>query len=799
MEAKSTFPPVRLTLNRSSYTRAQLEVGIFVDYVIEGTLPPGIYVISFAKKGESPSIERTIPFNSLSGSGGIGLSPMAPGWNVVPWSAWPPPENSAHWDIHLAKKSQDSLQSLAHVSLSISGLEPLPAPELTLVQYTVGNLAVQWDPQTYSDFVVTVKNKSGSLEINQPATGSGTTIEKELNPDDTYTVVVTAMVGGKPGPAGKVRTALVTPPVYTQLQYTLTGGSGSLNMAWGAVTGAEAYMTTVRATNGSYQNNIPSTGPNCQLQKDLDETLDYQSTTTAISPDGVIIGPPGEPLTAIVAEPGLSLLQYSLTDGGNLNVEWGDVRNATNYATTVKATDGSYDKDFPSTQSNVQIAESLDTSKTYQVIVVSTAADAVVIGPSSNPLSPLLISPSVTLLQYTLPQGNGSLETQWNAVPDATAYITTIQATDGSYKKNIPSTEPNSALNKTLDAVKSYQVIVSSFADDGVIIGPASEPLTAIVVEPSVSLLQYSLSDGDGSLNTNWGAVNNATGYITTVSATDGSYKKNIPSMEPNSKLDKTLPVGKTYDVTVTGIGEGGVVIGPPCAALNPIVEAAVLSLVDYDLTDGDGSTTVNWGVVSEAEFYVTTVQATDGSYKKNIPGIDPSSVLNKTLDASKTYTVAVSSVADGGIIIGPLSTTYQLILDSTSGLMLNYTGTQLVANWTIPASLSGKTFESGLYKNNAKIDAQSTTDNRQFFNFTLDAGDLYTTKVRAVDGIVKGPWTPFSQGPYAASLDYAYDALARIQSITWNQQTEVAYTISDTGNIDTIAVAPVPTTAKKK
>ena len=149
--------------------------------------------------------------------------------------------------------------------------------------------------------------------------------------------------------------------------------------------------------------------------------------------------------------------------------------------------------------------------------------------------------------------------------------------------------------------------------------------------------------------------------------------------------------------------------------------------------------------------------------------------------------------------MLGPVSKKYPAIINLVDHPMLNYTGTQLIAHWTIPQKLVGKSFAVELYKDSQKIADESTTNDQQEFHFTLDSGSIFKSRVRATKGIVQGPWTIFSEGPYAATLIYAYDQLARIESVTWNEKTKLGYTFDNSGNIETIAIAPKTTTTTTK
>lgn len=481
-------------------------------------------------------------------------------------------------------------------------------PAITLLKYSIGHLQVDWDPAGFTDFIVNIKDQAGRINVNIPVTGTTTVYDSVLDPTDIYSVTVIAMEGNSPGPASLTRAAIVAPPAYTQLKYTLLGGIGNLNMVWGTVKVADGYLTVVQATDGSFKKNIPSVDPTCLLGRILDPAVDYTVETIGISQDGVVQGPPNDLLTAIVASAVFSLMQYTIVDTGVLTVQWGSVKNADQYTIKVKATDGTYDQSYTSSTPTIQIPATLDASKTYQVTVGGTAKSGVVIGPVNAPLSPLLVAP--------------------------------------------------------------------------------------------------------------------------------------------------------------------------------------VLNMVDYALTSGNGTLTVKWAEVAGVDQYLTTVRATDGSYQKNIPGTTPQTVLSKTFGNAATYIVWVVCMDSTGVVIGPSSQAYNIIVATVNGLMLNCSTTQLIAQWSLPSVLNGKRFQTTLFKDGVSASQKTGTGNRQPFDEVLAAGIVYTSQVRAIDGIVTGPLSGLAQGPYKASLVYLYDDISRLTSITWNSKTKQSWTFDDPGNIKTISIA---------
>ncbi len=144
-------------------------------------------------------------------------------------------------------------------------------------------------------------------------------------------------------------------------------------------------------------------------------------------------------------------------------------------------------------------------------------------------------------------------------------------------------------------------------------------------------------------------------------------------------------------------------------------------------------------------------------------------------------------ATAKNGIVIGPASPELAAIIAYPGYVNLNYTGQNLLSDWIIPTSLQGKQFNCQLYKDSGKLADQVTGDSHVSFNYTLDAGAIYATRVRGESGVVIGPWTEPAQGPYAESTIFNYDTISRLKSITCHNTVTVTYTMDDPGNIISI------------
>ena len=485
------------------------------------------------------------------------------------------------------------------------------------------------------------------------------------------------------------------------------------------------------------------------------------------------------PFSSHTESPDITLAHY---DKDVLDINWTNPGSYTDFIVELHDTAGTMHYNQPATGTSAKISEKLDKDKTY-IVSVSAIIDGTP-GPRSSEVTLIVIPPIISLLQYCHENDQGRLETSWEPVTGAELYIASVYATDGSSKQNIPSITTSCKLESTLDQSKQYKTTICATANNGIVIGPVSREFTAIIKAPNINLLQYTLINGEGKLNTSWGEVQGAELYIKSVYTVDGSFKQNIPSTTTSCTLESTLDQTKQYKTTVCATANDGIVIGPSSAELSAIIKAPDINLLQYSLENDQGRLDTSWEAVSGADLYIVSLCTDGGSFKQNIPSTTTSYKLESTLDQTKQYKTTVCATANDGIVIGPSSAELSAVIACPGNVNLNYTGQNLRSDWTISTSLQGKQFNCELYKDNAKLADQVTGDSHVSFNYSLDAGAIYTSHVRGENGVVKGPWTKPAQGPYAENTTYNYDTVSRLKSIISNNTITVTCNMDNSGNI---------------
>ncbi len=489
--------------------------------------------------------------------------------------------------------------------------------------------------------------------------------------------------------------------------------------------------------------------------------------------------------------PEIVRVQY---DDGTLRVRW-DPQDHSDFVVSVELP-GQQITNYPATGDRITIEQELSPTESYEVFVTA------LVGGDPGPTSPKIkIISQIPVFDQIMTDHFSvlgyALNLKWTACANANEYE--IVLTGGAAPQTYNTEETSYKIVEDLDPNTTYTLSVTPMGSADVSIGPQSQSYNPIMHAPVLNMLAYELPTTEkGNVKTVWGAVEGeVTGYITHLKATNGSLIRNEITTEPNSEIDIDLENNLTYTVSVAAGGAKGVIIGPSSAPLIVIQNQPDLSLLSYLITNDDGGLHVTWGSVENAGLYGSILTNSEG-HKQNFFTATTDLQEAVTLDQELTYTLVVSALSDDGVVIGPASTEYNVIIHWVEKSRLNYTGTQLISDYTIPALLDGSSFVGNLYKDGTSVLEETSQTSQITYDQSLDKGKIFTTQIRAENGIVKGPNSTLVYGPYAADVVNTFDEMSRLKTVTWNGQTQIEYTLSDPGNITQVTTSVVLTTEKK-
>jgi hypothetical protein len=384
--------------------------------------------------------------------------------------------------------------------------------------------------------------------------------------------------------------------------------------------------------------------------------------------------------------------------------------------------------------------------------------------------------PQLTYASYD----GGILHAEWaaNIPPRFSGFMVNVRQVDGPTEE-YPSQGSVWEKELELSSTQTYtlQVIVMVSGQPAY---PGDE-VTLITSSPQV----YSVIYADSLLQLYWAAARGAgvEAYAATLEEV-GKQAWNEYTADLRTQFGQTLNITGEYRVTVRATNSDVTVLGPAGTVYAPIAGAPAVTSVCYD----KGKLTLTWGPAGGGgvQAYLATLEEA-GKNKWNQSTQELTTVFERELQQTGTYHVTVRASDSSGVVLGPPSEILAPLVTSPVDLRLDYTGTQLVAQWAADTNPLTTAYLIQLYKDDSQLDQQSPDTATADFNYQLEDGRVYKTHVRSTGYKVEGPWTDWTLGPYAAVVNYEYDERCRIKVITWNQKNIITYNLDDPGNILTV------------
>jgi hypothetical protein len=470
-------------------------------------------------------------------------------------------------------------------------------------------------------------------------------------------------------------------------------------------------------------------------------------------------------------------LTYVSYDGGILHAEWAAniPPRFSGFTVNVRQVDGPTEE-YPSQGSVWEKELQLSSTQTYtlQVIVMVSGQPAY----ASDEVTLITSSPQV----YSVIYADSLLQLYWAAARGAgvEAYAATLEEV-GKHTWNEYTADLRTQFGRTLKITGEYRVSVRATNRDATVLGPSGTIYTPIAGAPAVTSVYYD----KGKLTLTWAPAGGGgvQAYLAILEEV-GKKKWNQSTQKLTIVFERELQQTGTYHVAVRASDSSGVVLGPLGNIYVPIVVPVNLTLVSYR----DSKLTLSWdaAVGEGVQAYLATLEEV-GKKKWNQSTQELTAVFERELQQTGTYHVAVRASDSSGVVLGPPSEILAPLVTSPGDPRLDYTGTELVAQWAADTNPLTTAYLIQLYKDDSQLDQQSPDTATADFNYQLEDGCVYKTHVRSTGYKVEGPWTDWTLGPYAAVVNYEYDERCRIKIITWNQKNIITYNLDDPGNILTV------------
>lgn len=420
-------------------------------------------------------------------------------------------------------------------------------PLITLLNYQDGVISLGWTMQGITpttQFQVSIKNDSTGQTNNYPATGFFADIEQALEVGVPYTATVAQDDGGQIGPPSLPVPVITVSPIVTLVQNTGTG----LLLKWQQAAGYDNYAAVLQQL-GHKSITRSVTGLSCFFDGPLVGT-GYSTGVAAQTADGVSTGPVGQVYTPIMDAPTLTQVQNT---GDGLLLVWQLLDGYSKFLATLQA-EGAQ----PDTQSalgNSYTFEGALIGSSYTTYIAAQSDDGVLVGPPSLKYHPILVAPTMTLVENT----GAGLKLAWAQLTGYSRYLTVLEKIGQETRSQ--SVE---ALTWTFDGTLSgsgYRTVVSAQSDDQILIGPPSAIYEPITGQPTWAELDYDA----GQLVATWQQIGDAsvTGYLIQITGPDTNR---FPTPNTNTI---TLPVAlQPVNYAAVVRATSNIVLGPWSAPL---------------------------------------------------------------------------------------------------------------------------------------------------------------------------------------------------------------------------------------
>lgn len=412
-------------------------------------------------------------------------------------------------------------------------------------------LTMRWatasDPKV-DGYAATLREAGGGPVDTVPTADTHAVFQDTLDPAKTYdaTVRATSNSGIVQGPPSSALQPIIETPAVTSLVYDLLP-SAALTFIWAAVNNSDvtAYLAILTEIGGGETTKTP-TGTSVVFDGALDAQKAYQTIVRATGDNGIVQGPPSDPLAPITSGVTLNLIDY---DGARAVYTWAASTDpaVTHYSATL-ATVGAGTNSKLTDQTTSQFDGTLSTTQISSGYVRGADDHGVVLGPATGAAELITKASSLNELDYDI----GALTPSWAAVSQTPITGYQIDVDDGGTPQSFDAGNTTTkTLAITLDPLKTWSVTVRSTGDK--LIGPPATSLAPIVMQADLPNVYY---NGTG-FPFEWVAVPDisVTGYQAQFYQ-DDAKTDDTPVTTTTATFDHIIAAGTVYTARVRATGD---------------------------------------------------------------------------------------------------------------------------------------------------------------------------------------------------------------------------------------------------
>jgi fibronectin type 3 domain-containing protein len=534
--------------------------------------------------------------------------------------------------------------------------------------------------------------------------------------------------------------------------------ASSLELTWGAATGADSYDIRYGTNSGSYTDTVVgATSP--YTLTGLSAGTTYYISIQAKNIIGAGTSHNSNELSAKTSPAAPATLSAAASTG-QVALTWSSVSSATSYNIYRGTVSGTHTL-LTSGQIGTTFTDSTVTNGTiyYYVITAHNGTESVKSSEASaQPIASFSIT-STTALSTT------SIEVTWPTTAGATAYDVRYGTSSGSYSTTVSNvTSPYTILGLT--GSTNYYIVVQARNT----IGSGSSATTPEVIQitPLPAPTSLTASSLPGQVKLSWNSVAGADNYKLYRGTSSGSYSLIASGITATTYTDSPVTNGVTYYYVVKAFN------GADSDSSN---EAQIQSIENFAIasTSSPSASTieVTWSAPAGGATYDIRYGTATGSYDTTIAGITSPYTLTG-LNAGTNYYIVIAAhnaVGSGSSVVS--SESAQLTaLGAPTGLMATASPGQVGLNWDAMEGATSFKVYRGTTTGSYTLLASNVTSNA-YLDITVTDGTTYYYVVRAFNGSDSADSLEVATQPIGTfSLTSATATSASTIDLTWGAAT---------------------------
>lgn len=618
------------------------------------------------------------------------------------------------------------------------------APTGLTATATPGSVGLDWaDTTGATSYKVYRGTTSGSLALLASGVGTSSYTDNTVANGTTYYYAVLSNNGTDSAQSAEVA---VQPIASFSLTAATPASSTSIDLTWGAATGAAAFDVRYGTSTGVYlwtASNVTSP----YTLTGLTAGTRYYVSIRAKNAVGAGTNFDSNEMNALTAVGGPTIAVTATPAAAN--VTWGVVSGATNYNVYRGTTSGSYTQ-IASAVAGLSYADSgLTNGTTYYYVVrafngiESVNSNEVAVKPIAN----------FTLAAATV-NSSSQVTLSWGAAAGADAYDVRYGTSSGSYSTTVSGVTSAYAVTG-LSASTLYYFSVR--ARNAVGAGTTNNSNEVSATTSTAAPTTLTATAGTGTVNLTWVAASGATNYNVYRGTSSGVYSLLSSAVAVTNYTDNTVVNGTSYYYVVRAFN------GTESANSN---EATVTPIGTFSISSTTATTTtiqVTWGAAAGATAYDVKYGTSTGSYSTTVSGqTSPYTITGLTSNVTYYIIVTARNTTGGSVNTAEVSRTTALA--APVGLVATGGVGQVSLTWTPVGGASSYKILRGT-TSGSLTEIASGVVTASYNDTTPANGTTYFYAVRAFNGTDSASSSEVSKQPLAQPV---------ITSITGNTDTSI-------------------------